>query len=158
MVPGPVTDVVIEDERWRRIDLESLAPKACGAALRAADFNTGSKGIALLACNDRRITELNEQFRGIDRPTNVISWPAVKPGCEPACDDIQHLGDIAIAWETCLKEAGEFGCALNDHAAHLIVHGCLHLLGFRHDSDRNAARMETLEAEALALIGLKRPY
>jgi probable rRNA maturation factor len=123
----------------------------------------------VLGCDDARIAALNTTFRGKAVPTNVLSWPSQEraadtPGGRPAApdpgspDDPEELGDIAIAWETCASEAEGMGKPLATHAAHLIVHGTLHLLGYDHETDSDAALMEETEVRALAAMGLPNPY
>jgi probable rRNA maturation factor len=96
--------------------------------------------------------DLNRLWRGKDAPTNVLSFPA------DADRDRGFLGDIVLAYETAYREAKERGISLADHASHLVVHGMLHLLGFDHDGDADAERMERVEGSALASIGVADPY
>lgn len=117
---------------------------------------------SLLFCDDAEVHVLNHEWRGKDKPTNVLSFPmleradllALTPDGPP-----ELLGDIALALETCSREAAEKGVALEHHAAHLVVHGLLHLAGHDHvGSDAEAAAMEALEIKALALMGIADPY
>lgn len=161
-IPPPAVDIIVEDDRWKALDLDALAPRACGAALRQAGAPRFAAEIALLACSDSRIAELNAAFRGRSAPTNVLSWPAAQREdllvSGDAADFRRHLGDIALAWETCCAEAEQFARPLAWHTAHLIVHGCLHLVGFGHETNTGACEMEALEAGALASIGITSPY
>ena len=97
--------------------------------------------------------ELNRTWRGKDAPTNVLSFPLEEEVSEPGL-----LGDVVLAYETTLKEAREANLALADHVSHLVVHGVLHLVGFDHEEDEEAERMENLERTALASIGIADPY
>ncbi len=108
--------------------------------------------VALLS--DRGVRRLNHDFRGKDKPTNVLSFPAgnVAEGRRLA------LGDIALALGVVKREAKEQRKAAADHLAHLMVHGVLHLLGYDHETDEDAARMEKLERKALAGLGIADPY
>lgn len=163
-----IVDVLIEDPRWDRLGLKPLAEKAARAALRGAGLNPSRYEISLLACNNARIAALNADFRGKPKPTNVLSWPskergAVTEGGQPDLPagrkgEIVELGDIAIAYETCLAEAQSAGRDPSAHVCHLLVHGVLHLLGFDHISDADAAVMERLEVEILETMGLADPY
>ncbi|MGB0497401.1 MAG: rRNA maturation RNase YbeY [Rubricella sp.] len=160
-------DLVIEDDRWEAIGLLPLAERAITAALKAGGIGDGYE-IAILACDDDRIAALNAEFRSKPKPTNVLSWPAhdlapVDPGGEPGkppppdgFDD--HLGDIALAYETCMAEAREQGKKPADHVTHLILHGTLHLLGYDHIRDEDAELMEELERSTLAEMGITDPY
>ncbi|MEM8731795.1 MAG: rRNA maturation RNase YbeY [Pseudomonadota bacterium] len=160
-------EILIEDGRWSALDLETLAVQSCAAVLRCLDVAQEAE-ISLLACDDTRIAALNADFRGKPAPTNVLSWPAEalapdQPGARPPPprpdpDGALCLGDIAIAWETCHREALDANKPLADHVSHLIVHGVLHLLGFDHVDDADAAQMEALEIEILAGLGKPNPY
>ncbi|MFZ5618742.1 MAG: rRNA maturation RNase YbeY [Pseudomonadota bacterium] len=144
-------DVVIDDERWIKAlgDAHALAASCIAAA---AALEPGVKGAAaLLLADDAALQDLNRRFRDKDEPTNVLSFPAGE-GAEG------FLGDIAIAFETCRREAEEQGIAFRDHAAHLIVHGLLHLVGWDHEADDEADRMERLETRILATLGVDDPY
>ena len=161
-------DTVLEDDRWAGIALESLADRACGAVLDYAGLDTAICEISLLACDDARIAGLNGTFRGKPQPTNVLSWPetdlaADSPGGQPLAPEADAtgalaLGDIAIAYETCSREASEGGKSLADHAVHLLVHGTLHLLGYDHERDDDATLMERIEVTILGRLGLDNPY
>jgi probable rRNA maturation factor len=159
-------DIVIEDPRWAEAGLEPLATRAAEATLAHLGLDPEAWEIVLLACDDDRIAALNADFRGKPQPTNVLSWPseergAEAPGQPPAPPDPAtgpELGDIAIAYDTCAREAAEAGLPLDHHVTHLLVHGTLHLLGYDHISDADAALMERIEVEILASIGVANPY
>ena len=158
-------DTVIEDARWRALDLPALAVRAEGEALRFLGMDPEAWDVSLLGCDDARIAALNTQFRGKATPTNVLSWPSDERGAEvpggapiPPDSDDPELGDIAIAYETCLREAETGGLALETHATHLIVHAVLHLLGYDHETDADAALMEGHETAILARLGISDPY
>ena len=158
-------DCLIEDERWRALDLEALAVAACAATLTDRGFEPAQFEISLLACDDARIAALNADFRGKSAPTNVLSWPsddraAGMDGETPLPPDPTEpeLGDIAIAWDTCADEAREAAKPLEQHVTHLLVHATLHLLGYDHVRDGDAALMEGLEAQILRDMGHPDPY
>lgn len=164
-----IVDIVIEDARWEAFGLEALAERACMAALEGAGLGAGGYSIVLMGCDDARIALLNADFRGKPQPTNVLSWPSEERAAEIAgaapeppeagdSDEPCELGDIAIAWETCLREAAEQGKPMQDHVTHLVVHGLLHCLGYDHVEDADATLMEGLEVEILASLGLPDPY
>lgn len=165
----PLVEVVVEDPRWQALGIEALAERACRAALVGAGVAPEGFEIALLAATDARLAELNAAFRGKPQPTNVLSWPSedLAPEVEGAApappdpgtpDDPESLGDIALAYETCAREAADGGTPLADHVLHLIVHGTLHLLGHDHIRDGDATRMERLETAILAQLGVPDPY
>ncbi|MEO1136304.1 MAG: rRNA maturation RNase YbeY [Pseudomonadota bacterium] len=143
-------ETIIEDEDWRQVlpDASALA-KACQTAAAAREPSLLGE-IALMLCNDAAMTDLNYRFRGKNKPTNVLSFPADEAG--------EFLGDIALARETCQREAAEKGIALRDHAAHLIIHGMLHLMGYDHQAEEEAAVMERRETEILADMKIADPY
>lgn len=148
-----LVDLVIEDDRWNDLELNQLAASAARTALSEAEQSPEGCEISLLACGDSRIRELNAGFRGKDQPTNVLSWPATDR--TPATG---FLGDIAIAYDTTAREAAIAGLDLCDHVTHLLVHATLHLLGYDHETDADAERMEGLEIKALARLGIRNPY
>lgn len=146
-------DILIEAEGWSGIEnLEAIIRRAVDAAL-AAEGRSGA-AISLMLGDDAAIRTLNASFRGKDKATNVLSFPApAMPGDpEPA------VGDIALAYETCAREAEEEGKALADHLTHLVVHGTLHLLGHDHETEAEAEAMEALEIRILAGLGIADPY
>jgi len=144
-------ETVIEDARWTEAlgDAQALAACCFDAARQGRPELAGE--VALLLADDATLSKLNARFRGRDKPTNVLSFPSgeTPPG---------FIGDIALAFETCEKEAAEKSIALADHAAHLIVHGLLHLAGHDHEEDAEAEVMEALEVDILDAIGVSNPY
>lgn len=165
----PLVDCLIEDHRWQSLGLEPLAEAAARATLEALKLPLVGFSISLLAADDARIAVLNGDFRGKPVPTNVLSWPseergAAQDGAMPALprpgtrDDPEELGDIALAYDTCLREAADAGLAPAAHVTHLVVHGVMHLLGFDHIRDKDAALMEDTETRILAGLGISDPY
>ena len=156
-------DILVEIEGWPDGDWHTLIAQAheAVACVEPALANPRLE-VSVLLANDESVHELNREWRGRDEPTNVLSFPMLTRGELLALEQEgppDMLGDIALAWETCMREAAEKGIALADHAAHLLVHGFLHLAGHDHvESDEQAAAMERLEIEALAKLGLADPY
>jgi len=150
-------DVMAEAGDWDRLgDMEALALKAVEAAFRAAsDAPSGEVEISLLLTDDDGIRTLNRDFREKDKPTNVLSFPSA---ALPGMPGPRHLGDIALAYETLVREAEDEGKRVEDHAVHLVVHGTLHLLGYDHEVTAQAEIMEGLEVKALAMLGIADPY
>lgn len=164
-----LVETVIEDTRWEAFGLAALAERAGRAVLAGLDLPGEGFAISLMGCDDARIAVLNADFRGKPQPTNVLSWPSEERGAEfvgeapdlPEAgppDDPESLGDIAIAWETCEREAADQGKPMADHVTHLMVHGVLHLLGYDHVEDEDALLMEGLEVRILASLGVSDPY
>lgn len=144
-------------------DFKSLAHQAlAAAALVAPEFANPRLSASLLFTSDAEVHALNREWRGKDRPTNVLSFPMLERGyllALAAEGPPELLGDIALAQQTCAREAAEKGVSLEAHAAHLIVHGLLHLAGHDHETSPDAAsEMEALEIKVLASMGIANPY
>lgn len=163
-----LVDVLIEDERWAKVGLADIAQASGLATLRHLDMNPDHFEISLLGCNDARIAELNADFREKPGATNVLSWPSKEragktPGGTPELPihdstEPEELGDIAIAYETCKYEAERANTDFGHHIAHLLVHATLHLLGYDHINEQDAALMEGIEQQILACMGHPDPY
>lgn len=161
-------DVAVQAEGWPDRDWESLATRASTAALEQSPFGEwlGMPAlieVAVRLTSDDEVHQLNRQYRHKDKPTNVLSFPMIQPDLLEAVtansdDGEVLLGDIVLALGVCTAEAEERGIAVADHAAHLIVHGTLHLLGYDHQGDAEAEAMEEMERAALASLGLHDPY
>jgi probable rRNA maturation factor len=150
-------DLMIEAGDWSRLgDPEALARRAVEAAFAAAaDAPRDAVEISLLLTDDKGVRELNRAWRGKDKPTNVLSFPAPE---QPVLPGPRHLGDIALAYDTLAREAEDESKSLADHLSHLVVHGTLHLLGYDHELEAEAEIMEGLEVKALATLGIADPY
>ena len=173
-------DVEIEDEAWTAAlpEAEALVVRAAAAALNfisahpdesrdpgffpegeramAKTWAPASAGVSafeitILLTDDATLHDLNSRFRGQDKATNVLSFPA-PPSARP------HLGDVALAFGTCQREANEQSKPLSSHLTHLVAHGVLHLVGYDHESEAEAVVMEALERDVLAGLGLPDPY
>jgi probable rRNA maturation factor len=145
--PTAVT-FVVEDERWR--DDPAMLRLIRRAARLALDHPPRrSRAATILLTRDARLKELNHQFRGKDKPTNVLSFVSADPA---------YWGDVAIALGVVRREAREQGKTLSAHAAHLTVHGILHLKGYDHAKESDRASMESLEILILSRLGLSDPY
>lgn len=158
-------DLTVETDLWDEPALQVLADQFCTATLTHLKLDPEAWEISLLACDDARIAVLNGDFRDKPRPTNVLSWPSRERGAAedgalpaPPRGPDPELGDIAIAHETCAREADEQGKPFDAHVAHLLVHATLHLLGFDHIRPADALLMERIEVEILASLGLPDPY
>ena len=156
-------DIDLETPWPSATDWQALAERAADAATRVApELANARLSVSLLFAGDAEVRDLNRDWRGKDKPTNVLSFPMLTRDELSALAEEgppELLGDIALALETCAREAGERGVTLEAHAAHLIVHGLLHLAGRDHEtSPAEAAAMEALEIKALALLGIGDPY
>jgi len=149
-------DIMIEAGDWSRLaGAEALAQRAAEAAFAITGTADEDVEVSVMLTDDARIRELNRTWRAKDKPTNVLSFPA--PG-QAGAEGPRHLGDLALAYETLVRESEEESKALADHFAHLIVHGILHLLGYDHEDEAEAETMEALEVKALATLGIADPY
>ena len=149
------------------LDWEVRAGEAVAAALSLTPYASLADAaphveVAVRLTDDAEVHALNRDFRGKDKPTNVLSFPQVQhdllEGLANSDDGEILLGDIVLARETCVREAEEKGVSLAAHATHLIVHGTLYLVGYDHIDDHGAATMEALEVKALASLGIANPY
>lgn len=147
-------EVVRHGETWSAAPInDGSLRRAAKAAFAMISLPPGSYEATILLTDDAEMRVLNRTWRGKDRATNVLSFPARETVGVPGL-----LGDVVIAYETTLREAREENIPLEDHVAHLVVHGVLHLAGFDHANDGEAERMEDLERKALASLGIADPY
>jgi probable rRNA maturation factor len=157
LAASPV-DVTIESDLWAaEPEAEAIVRRAVAAAadvVRALPAASGE--VSVMLADDAALRALNRQWRQIDKPTNVLSFPAMAPRSFNGMP--QLLGDIAIAYETTAREAAAEPKPAIHHLAHLAVHGFLHLVGYDHESDEAADEMERLEATILARLDIPNPY
>lgn len=162
-------DIAVQAEQpWPEGDWESLAIRAVETALRAtphAELATlpALVEVSVRLTSDDEVHDLNRQYRGKDKPTNVLSFPMIQPDLietvsQNSDDGELLLGDIVLAHGVCAREAAEKDVALEAHASHLIVHGLLHLLGYDHQGSAEAEHMESLERDVMARLELHDPY
>jgi len=156
----PITEVLVVADCWHHEpDAETVIHRAIATAAETVDQDVGEAELAVMLTDDAGIRTLNSNWRGIDKPTNVLSFPALQPtGASREDDAPRMLGDIAIAYQTMRKEADDEQKPFDHHLSHLAVHGFLHLIGYDHETDDDAEAMETLEAEILAQLGIPNPY
>ena len=166
---APTLEIDVDPVWGEETDWEALAARAAQAAASAApELASDALLVSLVLADDDEVHALNRQWRAKDKPTNVLSFPmlsraeVLRAAADP--DHAGMLGDMILAHGVCAREAAEKGVPIETHAAHLIVHGLLHLAGYDHetgsgetDSD-GAAAMEALEINALARMGLPDPY
>jgi probable rRNA maturation factor len=152
---APHLEIIVEAPTWNALrGVKPALRRAISAA--AAPMRLEESELAIVLTDDSAIRALNRRWRGRDKATNVLSFPAhglVPPGSGP-----RPLGDIVIAYETMTREAQEQGLPLTHHLTHLAVHGFLHLLGYDHESDTEAETMEQLERDILARLDVPDPY
>lgn len=156
-----MTAVCLDTEResalWDSLpDAEAIAERALNVAAELADVKLmDGAELALLLSDDAHVKSVNQEWRKIDKPTNVLSFPSVEPN---KLARAPFLGDIIIAYETVKREAEHDAKDFADHFAHLVVHGFLHLIGFDHQTDEDAKKMESLETRILAELDIPDPY
>ncbi|WP_319797274.1 rRNA maturation RNase YbeY [Nitrobacter sp.] len=157
---SPAAEILVVAECWHaEPDAEAIILRAVEAAAGMVDADTGDAELAIMLTDDAGIRTLNANWRGIDKPTNVLSFPALQPtGPSLPGDPPRMLGDIAIAYETTRREADDEGKVFDHHLSHLAIHGFLHLIGYDHETDEEAGEMENLEREILARLGMPDPY
>lgn len=156
------------EDPWPEADWDALADRAARAAIERTphgDLVTSPAlvEISVRLATDEEVRTLNAQYRGKDKPTNVLSFPMVQPDLidtvsQNSDDGELLLGDIVLAHGVCVAEAAERGISVEHHATHLLVHGTLHLLGYDHGDDGEAEGMEAIERQALAALGIADPY
>ncbi|MFJ5367621.1 rRNA maturation RNase YbeY [Bosea sp. CER48] len=153
-------DLRAQSRRWQALGnlagLRALIDEALAAGLDVAPRKPmAGAELSMLLTDDRRIRIVNRDWRGFDKATNVLSFPAAPP---ERIAGSPLLGDIVIAFETVEREARAESKDIADHLRHLVIHGLLHLLGEDHETEAEARRMEALEVEALASLGIADPY
>jgi probable rRNA maturation factor len=147
-------DVLIDSGQWKKTGkIRQVVRRAISEAV-AVQSTSGSE-LAIVLTDDSAIRQLNRLWRGVDAPTNVLSFPAAT---KQDADEPAHLGDIVLAYETIAREAGDESKPLAHHVAHLVVHGYLHLLGFDHERNADAEEMEQTERKILRRLAIPDPY
>jgi probable rRNA maturation factor len=151
----PHVEVIVRSARWRKHSTaKGIVKRAVLAAAKAA--STAPAELAIVLADDSAIQALNRDWRGKNAPTNVLSFPAAALGA--ARSKSPYIGDVIIAYQTVAREAADEDKPFNHHLAHLAVHGFLHLLGYDHDNDKDADRMERLERRILKRLAIPDPY
>jgi len=151
-------DVVREDGDWTLFEpLEATIEAAGTAVAELTELPPGARAATIVLTTDAEVRDLNRTWRGIDKPTNVLSFPASPIAAAPI-EAEAFLGDIVLAAETVAREADTGGIPPRHHLQHLVVHGLLHLAGYDHETEADAEQMEALEVAALAKIGVPDPY
>ena len=156
----PITEILVVADCWQaEPEAEAVIDRAIAAAAEFVAADVGESELAVMLTDDEGIRTLNRNWRGLDKPTNVLSFPALPPqGARKPGDAPRMLGDIAIAYETTRREADDEQKPFEHHLSHLAVHGFLHLIGHDHEQDREAETMESLEREILSQLGIPDPY
>jgi probable rRNA maturation factor len=156
---SPVTDILVGSDCWQQqADCETIIQRAIDAAAAAVEISTTDAEVAVMLTDDAGIRALNRDWRGFDKPTNVLSFPAPSPPGRIEANAPRMLGDIAIAYETVQREAEAEHKPFAHHLSHLAVHGFLHLIGYDHETDADAEAMEDLERTILARLDIPDPY
>ena len=153
-------DIRVNDKRWddQLKAVETLIHNTIEETLEAAYTRSETPELSIVLTGDAEIRELNKSYRGKDKATNVLSFPLIDFTSPTFGPQETALGDLVLSFDTIEKEAKEQNKSFAHHLQHLLVHGCLHLLGYDHEEDQEAATMEALEAEILATFGIKNPY
>lgn len=146
---GETIEVAVSPQSLLWPDISDILENAVRKALGAASLTTAPVEVSLVLADNAFVQNLNREYRGQDKPTNVLSFPQ---------DDPHILGDIIMAYETVRDEAAAQDKSFEHHAAHLAVHGALHLVGYDHENEEEAEDMEQLEVRILEEMGIKNPY
>jgi probable rRNA maturation factor len=156
----PIIEILVVADCWQaEPGAEAVIDRAISAAAEFVTADVSESELAIMLTDDDGIRTLNRNWRGIDKATNVLSFPALQPsGPRKATDAPRMLGDIAIAYQTTRREADEEQKPFDHHLSHLAVHGFLHLIGHDHEQDEEAETMEALEREILSQLGIPDPY
>lgn len=150
----PVTDVLVTAACWQaEPDAEAVVLRAIAAAAETVEPDVGEAELAVMLTDDAGIRTLNANWRGIDKPTNVLSFPAAKSKA-----GAKFLGDIVIAYETLRRECDDEARTFLHHLAHLTVHGFLHLVGYDHQAETQAEEMEGIESKIMRSMKMPDPY
>lgn len=152
--PEPEIEIAVEQPGWAAALSDPSAVCRTAATLALGEAPTLG-AVSILLADDARLQGLNREYRGVDRPTNVLSFPADAPDVP---GELRFWGDIAVALETTSREAAERDLRVADHLTHLVIHGALHLFGHDHIDDAEAEAMEALERRLLARLGIADPY
>jgi probable rRNA maturation factor len=151
-------DITVEDDRWVSVaGLQELIPSLVSETV-SAKLSAEGACVSIALLSDAEVRALNKAFRGKDTPTNVLSFPSAPPSGRARKGEPVFLGDVALAYETVVSEAEAQKKSALQHAAHLVVHGVLHLAGFDHGGEEEAERMEEAERAILAKFGVPDPY
>lgn len=143
---------IYDENKWEKVSTNDMAKKAIELVDNAHEI-AGNKQISVVFTSNSKVQELNSQYRGKDRPTNVLSFAFNDDG-----SDEEMLGEIFIAYDVIAYEAKEQGKTLYNHLMHILIHGALHLIGYDHVENADAEDMEALEIELLAKIDIENPY
>ena len=157
-------DITINDERWHScgFDVNTALTVVARHIYDIIDIPDYATELSVVLCDDIFIQRLNKEYRGKDKPTNVLSFPQLgddaMDSSSPEMAMESSLGDIIVSYDTIAHEAEDQQKTLEDHFKHMCVHGMLHLLGYDHIDNDEAEEMESLEVEILSLMGIKNPY
>ncbi len=156
----PITEVLVVADCWQtEPEAEAVIQRAIATAAETVDADFGNAELAVMLTDDAGIRTLNSNWRGIDKPTNVLSFPALQPTGRGGPDGAPRmLGDIAIGYQTVRMEADDEQKPFQHHLSHLAIHGFLHLIGYDHEKNDDAETMENLEAAILAQLGIPDPF
>lgn len=147
-----LVEIRVDAPAWREVEFEAVVREAASEALREAGPKGRPLELSVLLTDDSAMADLNRTWRGKDGPTDVLSFPG---DASPAA---RLLGDVVLSIDTLKADAARDGLSVTDHLAHLVVHGILHLVGYDHESDPEAAAMEKAEADILGAMGIANPY
>ena len=153
------TDIVIDDSRWNCINLNSMAKEIMKKTFDLKNVDGKNHYVSILACSNSKIKYLNKKFRNKNFATNVLSWSTkeTKNFYKHSEKNI-FLGNIAISFDQCAKEALDYNKTFYNYIMHMLTHSLLHLFGFDHNNEKNTVEMESLEIRILKELNISNPY
>jgi probable rRNA maturation factor len=151
-------EISIDYDKWDEINVNSIVENTVATVLSEIGIKKNNIEICFLFTNDEEIKVLNNTYRGINKATNVLSFPMSKIDDDGNCENPIILGSIAFAYQTIKRESKEQNKLLEKHMRHLIVHSVLHLLGYDHVQQTETATMEALEVKILKKLNVADPY
>jgi len=157
---GLLAEIVVQSDAWADVaDAHASIQDAVRVVSESPDLpGVRPQEVSIVLSDDAAVRELNKMHRKMDKPTNVLSFPSPPQNLSIEVETVPYLGDVVLAFETIAGEAKTMQRGVNAHLSHLVIHGLLHLLGFDHETDDEAQRMEHLEAALLAKLGFANPY
>lgn len=152
-------EIDIADDSWRACaDVERVIQTAATAAAGALGNDASGRALSVRLASNADVQTLNKQYRGKDKPTNILSFESGEDAASWPKDEPLPLGDVILAFGVVQAEAADYGKKIESHLSHLIVHGVLHLAGYDHEDAQAADEMEALEIQVLAGLGIENPY
>lgn len=155
-----MVEIITQAKHWSKLgDVDATIQCAVGCVANRPELKMAvAQSASVVLSDDDSVRQLNKMHRGLNKPTNVLSFPNASGPQHSEPGEPPYLGDVVLGYETVVKEARDQNLATSDHLSHLVIHGLLHLFGYDHETDEDARQMEQLEISALAELGIANPY